>query len=59
MSGPKYFKIIAASAELFIKHSLTNEDIDYPLIKSRVKDYEVKGYESFEEMKIMLLHSPR
>jgi hypothetical protein len=46
-------------AELFIKHSLINEAIDCPLIKSRVKDYEVKDYESFEEMKIMLLHSPR
>ena len=38
------YEIIATRAELFIKHSLTKEAIEYPLIKSRVKDYE-----SFEE----------
>jgi ppGpp synthetase/RelA/SpoT-type nucleotidyltranferase len=38
------YEIITTRTELLLKHSLTNEAIDYSLINSRVKDYE-----SFEE----------
>jgi putative GTP pyrophosphokinase len=36
---PKY-ESIAAASERFIKHSLINEAIEYPLIASRAKDFE-------------------
>ncbi|MGA7543359.1 MAG: hypothetical protein WBW34_09895 [Nitrososphaeraceae archaeon] len=38
------YEIITTRTELLLKHSLTNEAIDYSLINSSVKDYE-----SFEE----------